>query len=38
MKRIFIILALMLAFSAAITSCTSSKVGCKANAGMVGYH
>jgi predicted small secreted protein len=37
MKRILTILALIIAISITITSCTASKGGCKSTQGMVGY-
>jgi hypothetical protein len=38
MKKLLIVIFLTIALGATITSCTSSRVGCKANANMVGYH
>ncbi len=38
MKKLLIITLLTIALGAAITSCTSSRVGCKETAKMVGYH
>lgn len=37
MKKIFIVLVVFV-MGASITSCTSSKVGCKSTVGMMGYH
>jgi len=38
MKKIFVIMLVAFALAIAISSCTSSKFGCKANSNMVGYH
>jgi predicted small secreted protein len=37
MKRILTILALIIAISATVTSCTASRGGCKSTQGMSGY-
>lgn len=37
MKRTIIILALIVLASAAFTSCTATKGGCRSNQGYVGY-
>jgi len=38
MKKLLIITLLTLILGASVTSCTSSKAGCRVNANMVGYH
>jgi predicted small secreted protein len=37
MKRILTILALVIALGVTVSSCTTSKGGCKSTRGMVGY-
>ncbi len=37
MKKIFVIALFAIALGAAFTSCTSSRNGCKATQGMIGY-
>lgn len=37
MKRIWTIIAVVIAISVTVTSCTASKGGCKSTQGMVGY-
>jgi len=37
MKKLFAIVLLVIALGATLTSCTASRGGCKATAGMAGY-
>jgi len=37
MKKVIAVIMLVIAIGATFTSCTSSRGGCKANSGMVGY-
>jgi len=37
MKKLFAIVLLVIALGATVTSCTASRGGCKATAGMAGY-